>query len=582
MKHYVANSIGGKNYSIPIKLIGRYRMLTQIHISNLITIHELQLEFQSGTTVITGETGAGKSILIDAIELALGSRATANIVRPGQDKAEISICFDVSKLTDAKQWLKNYELDQGTNECILRRTIHQDGRSRSFINGMPTTLQPLRELSELLIQIHGQHEHQSLLKTDIQRNMLDRYAKHQHLVDSIYAIAEEWHLRYREIAELQKIMTERHSRGEFLKFQLHELNELHLTQDEFQALDLEHKQLAHAGELLQNINQALNILTNNEESNALHSLNHALQALETVQKIDPKISQWLESIKTAIIQISDVEDELYRYLENVDLDPERLQWVDQRITILFDTARKHKVAPHELFDLQQKLASEYHELETSDARLSGLTQKLNNLEKKYNDTANKLSISRKQSAKKLSQEITKTIHELSLPQAEFHIHFEYDDAMCISANGLEKIIFQIKTNTGQTLQPLAKIASGGELSRIGLAIHMATAGQHATPSLIFDEVDVGIGGGTAEIVGKLLRRLGHTHQVLCITHQPQVAALGHYHLRVAKMQKENLTHTHFQLLSLTEKINELARMLGGVEITKKTLDHARELVEKVT
>lgn len=555
-------------------------MLTQIHISNLITIHELHLDFKSGTTVITGETGAGKSILIDAIELALGGRASTDVVRPGQDKADISICFDVSRLSDAKQWLKNYDLDQGSNECILRRTIHQDGRSRSFINGMPTTLQPLRDLSELLIQIHGQHEHQSLLKTDAQRNMLDSYAGHQHLVDLVHSLAEEWQTRNREINELRERMEERSTRGDFLKFQLQELEDLHLTQDEFQTLDLEHKQLAHAGELLQNINHALILLTDDEEQCAANSLNQALQALETVQKVDPKIKNWTDSIKNAIIHVSDTEDELRRYLESIDLDPERLQWVDQRIGTLFDMARKHKVAPHELFDLQQKLAAEFKDLETSDTQLADLSKQLAAIESKYNENAVKLSKSRQQAANKLASEITKTIHELSLPHADFHIHFEKEDSARRSIHGLEKIIFQIKTNAGQSLQPLAKIASGGELSRVGLAIHMATANQHTTPSLIFDEVDVGVGGGTAEMVGKLLRRLGETHQVFCITHQPQVAALGHHHLSVAKCHKENSTHTEVQFLTATQKINELARMLGGVEITKKTVAHARELVEK--
>ena len=557
-------------------------MLTQIHISNLVTIHELHLDFKTGTTVITGETGAGKSILIDAIELALGARATTDIVRSGQDKADISICFDVSRLPEARQWLQHYDLAENTNECILRRTIHHDGRSRCFINGMPTTLQPLRDFSELLIQIHGQHEHQALLKTDIQRSLLDRYAGHQHWVDSVHMLADEWQTVNRQILELRQLLSEHNSRSDFLKFQLHELEELHIIQDEFQALDLEHKQLSHAGELLQNINHALHFISDNEENNALLSLNQALQALETIQRVDPKINTWIDSIKNALIHVSDAEDELRRYLESVDLDPARLQWVDQRIGALFDISRKHKVAPHELYELQQKISAELNDLEMSDSRLLELSKKLSTIEEKYNDVANKLSKSRLQAAKKLATEITKTIQALALPHAEFNIHFEQDQPMRFSPHGLEKIIFQIKTNAGHTLQALAKIASGGELSRIGLAIHMATANQHTTPTLIFDEVDVGIGGGTAEIVGKLLRQLGETHQVICITHQPQVAALGHHHLFVSKQLKDNVTRTQIQLLSPAEKINELARMLGGIEITKKTLAHARELVENAS
>jgi DNA repair protein RecN (Recombination protein N) len=556
-------------------------MLTHLHISNLVTIHELDLELHNHTTVITGETGAGKSIIIDAIELALGGRATSDMVRTGQDKAEINLSFDLSKLPEARTWLKNYDLEQDA-ECIIRRTIHRDGRSRCYINGQPITLQPLREFSELLIQIHGQHEHQALLKSDFQRDLLDRFAGHQLLVDTIYTLAEEWQTLHKEILALRQLTEERNSRGDFLKFQLRELEEANLSADEFQNLDLEHKQLANAGDLLQNINQTLNILADNEESNALHTLNQALQALEVVQHVNPKIASCVDSLKGAIIQVSDTEDELRRYLDGVDLDPERLQWLEARIGLIFDLARKHKIGPTELFELQQKISTEYNELETSDARLAELISKLDILESRYYDSATKLSQSRRQAADKLGAEITNITRELSLPKAEFNILFEYDNKPSIALHGLEKIIFQIKTNAGHTLQPIAKVASGGELSRISLAIHMATALQHTTPTLIFDEVDVGVGGGTAEIVGKLLRRLGKSHQVLCITHQPQVAAQGHHHIFVKKIEQDNTTRSHIKLLSADEKINEIARMLGGVEITKTTLAHAQEMIDKMT
>ncbi len=556
-------------------------MLTEIHINNLITIHTLHLEFCGGTTVITGETGAGKSILIDAIELALGNRASNDKVRPGQEKAEISICFDVSKLVDARLWLDHYDLSQENNECILRRVIYQDGRSKSFINGMPTTLQPLRELGELLIQIHGQHEHQSLLKIDHQRKMLDHYAGHQHLLDTVSHLSDEWHILNKQITQLRKRQTERNTRMTFLNFQLEELKALQLTQDEFQALDLEHKQLAHAGELLQNLNHALNVLTDHEENNALRSIHQALHGLELIQQVDPKISVWIESLNAIMIQISDTEDGLRHYLNTIEIDPARLSWVEDRISLLFDTARKHKINPQELYDLQCRLSLELNELENSDLQLSELEQKLLHIEKQYHDNAIKLSKSRTKAATNLNTIITTTIHQLSLNHAQFEVYLESDKTTVISPYGLEKIIFHIKTNAGQTMQPLAKIASGGELSRMGLAIHLAAADQHHTPTLIFDEVDVGIGGATAEMVGKLLRKLGQSHQVLCITHQAQVAAKGHQHIRVEKTQSEHSTRTQVYTLSQDERTRELARMLGGVEITKTTLAHAKELIETI-
>lgn len=555
-------------------------MLTQIKISNLVTIQEVNLDLTPGTTVITGETGAGKSILIDAIELALGARATGEVIRNGQEKADITICFNLSNLPDARAWLKNYDLDNDAGECFIRRVISKDGRSRSYINGMPITLQPLREFSELLINIHGQHEHQALLRSDVQRSLLDLFAGHADLVDKTRVAADEWKTLSTEISQLRKSTHERNSRAEFLKFQLQELEELNLSPNEFEELDLEHKQLAHSGELLQNVTHALNLISEQEEHNAMHYLNQAVQALETVQRVNPKISTWLESLKNAIVLASDTEDELRRYLDAVDVDPERLHAVEQRLSKLFDMARKYKVAPHELYDFEQKLIKEYSEITNSDSRLVEMNKELDMVEKHYHEVAHRLSQSRLKAAKRLADEITETIRALALPHAEFHVLFEMEDFSHPQEQGMEKVIFEIKTNPGQDLQPLAKIASGGELSRISLAIHLATAGQRMIPSLIFDEVDVGIGGGVAEIVGKLLRKLGVTHQVLCITHAPQVAAQGHNHLYVEKRTENNATFTHIKTLAPQERINELARMLGGIEITEKTLDHAREMVEK--
>jgi DNA repair protein RecN (Recombination protein N) len=556
-------------------------MLTQIDIHHLATIQELHLELLPGCTVITGETGAGKSILIDAIELALGSRATGDMVRPGHDKADISITFTLDNIASAKQWLKNYDLDSDADECIIRRTIHKDGRTRSYINGAPTTLQILRELGDLLINVHGQHEHQALFKADTQRDMLDQYAGHENLINKVATLSHDWHSLHQTIHDLRQSNSDRNNRTDYLRFQFNELEALQLKSNEFAELELEHKQLAHSGELLQNLNLASQLLAEHENQDVLSLLNQTINALETVQQVDPKIASWIESLRNAYILLNDAESEMRNYLEHVELDPERLQWVEQRIGVLFDMGRKHKVGPDELYDLQQKIAEELKALDTSDERLTELEMQLSQCEKEYNKAATQLSESRKKAAKKLDKEITHIIHELTLPHGQFHIHFDSQDITPFASYGLEKVIFQITTNVGQPLQPLAKVASGGELSRISLAIHMATAEQHTIPTLIFDEVDVGISGGTAEIVGKLLRRLGQTHQLLCITHQPQVAAQGQQHLLVEKRHEKNATFTQVRLLEPKEKVQELARMLGGVEITKKTLDHAREMLEKV-
>lgn len=554
-------------------------MLTQIHISHLATIEDLQLELSPGTTMITGETGAGKSIIIDALELALGARATVNCIREGQEKAEIHIRFDVKSLPEVSAWLKNYDLDNEFNECIIRRTIYRDGRSRSYINQLPTTLQPLRELSHLLINIVNQQEHQSLLKSDTQRHLLDRYAGHYALVLEVEKIADDYHTLTKQITELKKLSEEQMQRGEFLRFQLQELETLHLLPDEFHSLDLEHKQLANSDELIKNVNHVLSSLSENEENNVSRMLHHMLLALETVQRVDPKIPMWITSLKNILVEVHDLETECRHYLDTLNLDPARLQFLENRITAIFDMARKHKVAPNELLDLQNKMAGEVTALETSDERLSKLYETQQIIEKNYFATAKTLSDSRKKSAKKLEKEITTLIRELSLPNGTFQIDLQ-PQGIPFSSQGLEKIVFQIKTNAGSSLQPLTMVASGGELSRMSLAIHAVTAKKHMMPTLIFDEVDVGIGGKTAETVGKLLRRLGETHQVLCITHLPQVAAQSHHHLRVEKWDEANLTYSKIIPLTSKEKIQEIARMLGGVKITQKTLAHAREMLEE--
>lgn len=554
-------------------------MLTQIHISNLATIAEAHLDLLKGTTVITGETGAGKSILIDAIELALGGRASPQLIRANQDKMDLRLCFDLSHFTRLPEALKNADFDLQTQECIVRRTLTRDGRSRSFLNDMPVTLPVLREFSEALIDIHGQHEHLSLLKTEKQRELLDHFGGHLELVKQIQLLAEQYRKLVLAIESNQASAQQQDVQRDFLRYQLNELTALQVQPNEWQSLEVEHQQLAHADALLQNLTQALVGLSQQEEKNVLTMLHQALKALDAVKQVNPQIALWAAAVNTATIQLDDVSSEIQHYLETLDLNPQRLQWVEQRMQSLHDAARKYKVTPSELPALMEKISYELGLLENNQQTLTELQQKQQVISQEYLQLANKLSEKRLKAGKKLAKEITQTIQTLALPQAEFQIVFEKEAAKVVSPYGLEKTTFMVKTNRGAALQPLAKIASGGELSRISLAIHLATAEQDTIPTLIFDEVDVGIGGGTAELVGRLIRRLGKTHQVLCVTHLPQVAAYGDQHIAVEKVDQKEQVATQVRTLVLTDKIKEIARMLGGINITATTLKHAEEMLQ---
>jgi len=556
-------------------------MLVQLHIKNFITIHDCVLDFQSGCTVITGETGAGKSLLIDAILLGLGARAECSMIEPPYDKADISLIFHIQELKEATQWLIQHDLGEDAPECIIRRTIHRDGRSRSFINGSPVTLQLLRELGELLLQIHGQHEHQALLKPDVHRFLLDRYAEHTELADEVRALAEKWHALTAETEKYRQLLTDNQSRAAFLKFQLKELAELQLKPNELTELDCEHKKLAHTEDSLKNVNTVLHLLADDEENNVLKTLNAATHPVEALCEINPKAASWLESIRTAIIQLTELEDDLRQFLDSVDLNPERLRVVETRLSLLFEMGRKYKVNPAELYQMEQLLQNDHAALENHDAHLARLNVEREGVAAKYSLLATQLSKGRQVASKKLTHELTQIIHQLALPDAAFQIEFEPEKSS-MTSYGLEKINFLLKTNVGQSFHPLAKILSGGELSRVGLGIHIVTADRNATPSLVFDEVDVGIGGSTASIIGQMLRQISQTHQVICITHQPQVAASGHHHLRVTKKVEENRTLSEITYLSASEKVHEIARMLGGIEMTKKTVAHAEELISNAS
>lgn len=555
-------------------------MLTHIHIKDFALIENLEIELQSGFTVVTGETGAGKSILIDAIELALGQRADNSIIRQGSERCDIALNFNIDNLPEAKQWLIEHDF-ASDNECIIRRIINNDSRSRSIVNGNNCPVQLLRELGNLLINIHGQHEHQTLLKRDKQRQLLDNFAGHSDLCQQVQHSYQQWRESQNALEKMQAANANRDGKLELLRYQVQELEELGLTVNETETLELEYKKLANAEQLINHCNTALNLLDEDEQTTALKQLHAAINQLEHIKSLDSKINNAAALLNQAIIQTEEATHELHGYLQGLELNPERLQWLEQRLNRIYELARKHRVKTNELSTLSKTFKTELQQLEHADEYLQTMQQQIAQLEKNYKQYAELLSTSRKQAAKKLAAAVTAKIQTLGMVSGKFDIQF--DTVIEINSNGAERIEFIISANKGQAPQPLHKVASGGELSRIGLAIHVITAQKENTATLIFDEVDTGISGGIAEIVGKLLRDLGKNAdsytQVLCITHLPQVAAQGHQHLQVQKQTLKNLTQTRIVPLSSAERIDEVARMLGGVKITAQTLAHAKEMLE---
>jgi DNA repair protein RecN (Recombination protein N) len=508
-------------------------MLTNIYIRNLATIEELHLNFSDGTTMITGETGAGKSVFIEAIELALGGRAAASMIRPGKDKTDISLCFNIHNFPAVITYLTDLDLYQDNDECIIRRILTTDGRSRYYVNGAPITLQIVKELGESLFHLHSQHDQQVLLKSDTQREMLDRYGDQLPLALTVKTHAETWKSLDQQIKALHEQTMERSQRSDYLQFQLDELKTVQLTPGEWETLESEHHKLTHAKELMQTLQSALQHITENEQQAILSLVHEVRKLLESVHTVEAKTVDWSGTLHSIAIQLGEVVSEVKSYMEHTELDPEKLFGVEERMSQIFNLARKHKIAPTELVELQARLADELHALSVSDETLTQLLAQQKMTEQLYTESAAKLSQARKKTAVKLEKEITATMRSLSLPHGEFKIALEQDQ-LPLAVHGQEKICFLIKTNPGQPLQPLTKVISGGELSRLSLSAHLALANRTNIPTLVFDEIDTGLSGATAEKIGKLLRKLGESYQVFCISHQAQVAACGHHHVLVEK------------------------------------------------
>ena len=555
-------------------------MLSHISLQNFAIIDQLDLELHSGMTALTGETGAGKSILIDAISLVLGDRADSGVVRHGADKAEINLSVDISDTPSAKEWLIEQELcgekgSEDEDQCILRRVISSAGKSRAWINGSPCNLGMLRQLGEQLVDIHGQHEHQSLMKKDLQRKMLDDYADNLKLLNATQSKFNDWKSLNDKLEDLRNLSSDHQAKVDLLRFQTQELDELNLVENEAEELDEEHTRLANAGALLETTSLNVRQLYDNDQS-IYSSLSEVLSTLESNSDLDSKLQEPFEILQNSQIQIQEASDLLRRYQESVGLDPERLSWVSQRISTLHELSRKHQTTPTELYEKWQLLSSELSRLNSDEYDIDALEAKLTTKELEYREAAEKLSKARMKASTVLSQGVTKSMQELGMDGGVFSI--DITSKSNFTAQGLDNIEFQVSANPGQPLKSLMKVASGGELSRISLAIQMIAAQRLTLPALIFDEVDSGIGGGIAEVVGQQLRQLGHARQVLCVTHLPQVASQAHNHYKVTKIKKSETTSTGMLVLDKEQRIEEIARMMGGVEITQSTLNLAEEML----
>ncbi|SCC62954.1 DNA repair protein RecN [Kosakonia oryziphila] len=553
-------------------------MLAQLTISNFAIVRELEIDFHSGMTAITGETGAGKSIAIDALGLCLGGRAEADMVRAGAPRADLCARFALKDTPAAQRWLEENQLEDG-RECLLRRVISSDGRSRGFINGTAVPLSQLRELGQLLIQIHGQHAHQLLTKSEHQKNLLDGYTGEYALTQQMAEHYRAWHQSCRELAQHQQQSQERTARAELLHYQLKELNEFHPQPGEFEQIDEEYKRLANSGQLLSTSQHALNVLADGEEVNLQSQLYTARQLLTELAGMDSRLSGVLNMLEEAAIQISEASDELRHYCDRLDLDPNRLYELEQRISRQISLARKHHISPEELPQFHQSLLDEQQLLDdqTGSQETLALALAVEQHHRLALSSAQALHTQRVKYAQELSELITGSMYALSMPHGVFVIDVDFDERS-LTAEGADRIEFRVTTNPGQPLQPIAKVASGGELSRIALAIQVITARKMETPALIFDEVDVGISGPTAVVVGKLLRQLGESTQVMCVTHLPQVAGCGHHHFFVSKETDGAMTETHMQPLDKRARLQELARLLGGSEVTRNALANAKELL----
>jgi DNA repair protein RecN (Recombination protein N) len=552
-------------------------MLTQLFIENFAIIEKCSLEFNQGMTVITGETGAGKSIILDALSLVLGARAENQPVRKDAHKCEIQAVFDLQSYPNIQTWLKEKDLVQDdTPECFLKRTLLAEGRSRSFINHNPVPLQLLRELGEMLVTLHGQHEHQALMSRETHRLWVDSYAHHAELLIQLQTIYQHYKEVEKQLSAYQSQTQDKESRKEFLQYQLQELQQINIesfTAEKIKQLEQDYKSISNIKNHADNYETILDIIDNT-----------LLPALHKAQNLLPKTNDTVfhQYFETTDIQLNQIIHEIRSITEKSETHPEKIAALEKQLDLLYHLSRKHHVKPAELPEQMQKLQLELEQLESLSNSIDSLTATLNTLKQSYLTLGEKLSHSRKKSGKKMSEEIERYLRELNMEHAKFSVSLiPYNDNNPLHQHGLEKIEFLVSPNPGQPLEPLTKIASGGELSRISLAIDLIAVKDQILPVLIFDEVDAGISGSAALKVGKLLKTLSRKAQVICITHLPQIASKADHHIFVEKTidTKHHKTNSKINYLDTEQKIQMIAKLIGGDKLTEKALSHARELIE---
>ena len=553
-------------------------MLTQLSVNNFAIVRHLVLDLEQGMSVITGETGAGKSIAIDALGLCLGYRSESSMIRHGADKADISATFFMQPNSPAYQWLAERELldEENPQECILRRMINLEGRSKAFVNNHPIPASQLRELGQYLIHLNGQHAPQLLLKNEYQLELIDNYANLHADLAEMQQSYQYWRKQYQLRKNYHQQCAENEARKQLLQYQVEEIDEFAIKENEFEEMEETHARLSNAESLTELSQSVLEVLSD-DNVNADSLIYQAIRDLEDLAEVDTRYQSALDMLNEALIQVQEASSEVRNLADHIEQDPEMLNELDERIAKTISLSRKHHVLPNQLWQHHAKLQQELQELLDHSQNEQALIEQERAAHQQCVQLAEQISVKRKQAGAKLAEQVTQQIKQLSMENGEFFVDVKFDPKK-LSPQGADFVEFNLRSNLGQLMQPLAKIASGGELSRISLAVQVLTANKLSTPTIIFDEVDVGISGSAATTVGKLLRQLGKKCQVLCVTHLPQVASYGHHHFNVQKYVENNQTETQMAHLKEEERISALARLLGGSKITEAVLANAKEML----